>query len=64
MRLRENLPELAEYCGRLIWPGSDQPSFDECLSRVREYGDLLKPSGKQRFGQLQRRELVGALQAS
>jgi len=41
MRLRENLPELAEYCGRLIWPGSDQPSFDECLSRVREYGDLL-----------------------
>jgi len=27
--------------GRLIWPGSDQPSFDECLSRVREYSDLL-----------------------
>lgn len=27
--------------GRLIWPGRDQPTFDECLTRVQQFGELL-----------------------
>lgn len=27
--------------GGLIWPGHPQPTFDECLSRVQEYTDIL-----------------------
>lgn len=27
--------------GRLIWPGSHQPTFDECLLRVKQFSELL-----------------------
>ena len=27
--------------GRLIWPGSHQPTFDECLLRVQQFSELL-----------------------